>query len=167
MKKISESIKTELRKPFGKVYLSANQIMKDYPRYKIIAVGDQSVLSFLRSGTKPYVSVFDFKTLRKRIPKRDEEYLKKAFPKFKTLRNIPSTVSRRLLHVVPLFLRSGGALRVYGEEDLIALVFLYFASKDTIVVYGQKDKGMIAADPQKNRNKVEILIDKIIPNLFP
>ena len=167
MKKISESIKKELRIPFGKVYLSAEKAAKDYPNCRIIAVGDQSVLSFLRAGVKPYISVFDFKTLRKRIPKRDIEYLKKTFPDLKTIRNLPSTVSRRLMHVVPLFLRSGGALRVYGEEDLTALVFMYFATEDMIVVYGQRNHGLIIAEPQKIRKRVEDLIDKILPSFFP
>ena len=79
MKKISSSLKKELRKPFGKIYSSAEDLINDYPRLKIIAVGDQSVLSILRTGKTPYVSVFDFKTLRKRIPQRDKEFLKKPF----------------------------------------------------------------------------------------
>ncbi|MDD5022959.1 MAG: DUF359 domain-containing protein [Candidatus ainarchaeum sp.] len=167
MKKICEDLKEELRTPFGKSYLSVEKIIEDYPKHKIIAVGDQSVLSFLRAGVKPYVAVFDFKTLRKKIPKRDEEYLKKSFLDIKTIRNLPSTVSRRLVHIVPLFLRSGGALRVYGEEDLTALIFLYFAVEGMVVAYGQKDKGIIIADPIINRKRVEELVDKIIPGLFP
>ena len=167
MKKISESIKQQLRVPLGPAYTSIDGIIKNYPQKKIIAVGDQSVLAFLRAGIKPYVSVFDFKTLRKRIPQRDQEFLKKTFKDLKILRNLPSTVSRRLLHVVPLYVRTGGALRVYGEEDLVALVFMYFANSDEIVVYGQKNKGMIVVEPYKIRKKVDDLMDKIIPDLFP
>ncbi|MFA5049630.1 MAG: DUF359 domain-containing protein [Candidatus Micrarchaeia archaeon] len=167
MKRISEAVKEELRKPFGKAYISPERIISDYPSKKIIAVGDQTVLSFLRIGKKPFISVFDFKSLRKRIPSKDIEYLKKNFSNYKTIRNIPSTVSKRLIHVAPLFLKNGGALRVYGEEDLIALVFLYFANEEFIVVYGQKNKGMIAAETSKNRSRVDNLIDKIIPDLFP
>lgn len=167
MKKISESIKKELREPFGKIYLSAEDIMQNHSNLKIVAVGDQTVLSFLRIGVKPHVSVFDFKTLRKRIPKKDIEYLKKTFPNLKVLRNIQSTVSRRLMQVAPLFLRSGGSLRVYGEEDLTALVFIYFANRDTIVVYGQYEKGLIVVEPYKCKKRVEDLMDKILPSFFP
>ncbi len=167
MKKISESLKEELRAPFGKAYSDPNKIISDYPSKKIVAVGDQTVLSFLRIGKKPFISVFDFKSLRKRIPSKDIEYIKKNFPNYKTIRNIPSTVSKRLINVAPLFLKNGGALRVYGEEDLIALVFLYFANDEFLIIYGQKNKGIIAAEPEKNKKRVDDLIDKIIPDLFP
>ncbi len=166
MKKISESLKKQLRIPLGKLYQSAQDILDVHPRMKIVAVGDQSVLSFLRLGKKPYISVFDFKTLRKRIPKRDVEYLKKSFPNLKTIRNLPSTVSRRILHVAPLFLRNGGALRVFGEEDLIALVFMYFGDSSMIVVYGQPHKGLVVVEPYKNRKMIEELLDKALPNLY-
>jgi uncharacterized protein (UPF0218 family) len=66
-----------------------------------------------------------------------------------------------------MFLKSGGALRVFGEEDLVALIFMYFAEKGTIVVYGQKGLGMIVFDPEKGRARVEKLIDQILPDLYP
>ena len=71
------------------------------------------------------------------------------------------------MQVVPLFLKSGGALRVYGEEDMIALVFLYFAGDEFLIVYGRKGKGLIAVEPGKNRKRVDQIMDKIIPDLFP
>jgi len=167
MSKITKEIKEDLRKPFGDIYSSVEDIINDYPNHKIIAVGDRTVLSFLRANKKPYISVFDFKNLRKRIAKHDIEYLKKSFPDLKSLRNLPSTVSKRLIFVAPLFLKSGGAMRVYGEEDLVALVFLYFADESYIIVYGQRDRGLVVANPQINRKRVNDLMDKIIPGFFP
>ena len=167
MKKLTEEIKEELRVPFGEAYTSALELLNNYPNKKIVAVGDQTVLEFLRVNIVPYVSVFDFKTLRKRIPKKDEGSLKKMFPNPTTLRNLPSTVSKRLLIIAPMFLKSGGALRVFGEEDLVALIFMYFAEKGTIVVYGQKGLGMIVFDPEKGRTRVERILDQILPDFYP
>ena len=158
---VPEEIKKQLKDPLGKVYITVTDILKDYPEHKIVAVGDQSVLAFLDKGKKPFISVFDFRTLRKGIEESEQNILEDNFPNPLVVANEPSTLSEELFKVVPKILEKGGALRIEGEEDLTALVFLYFAEGDILIVYGQPKEGLVVVEPNKIKDKIRKMIETI------
>ncbi|MBN2478448.1 DUF359 domain-containing protein [Candidatus Micrarchaeota archaeon] len=159
--RVSEKIRKKLRKPLGKLYPSAGSLASKNPAKEIIAVGDQSVLAFLNEGTIPFVSVFDMKSMRKPISAENRKILGTVFPNPVKIRNPKSTISKKLIEFIPSLVESGGALRISGEEDLSALVFIKCAKKNQLVVYGQPGKGLIAVDPSKTRKKAEKILLEI------
>ncbi len=141
---LPESLRPEVKKPFGKVhrgegYLKAARSAKR----PLIAVGDQCGFDLISSGIVPDILIFDFKIKRKEIPTE----MKKAFaPHAKNAYVVLSPagyLSEKLEEAVDAVLAEGkGAIFVVGEDDLSALLVMAKA-KDGTLSYGQPDQGAV------------------------
>jgi uncharacterized protein (UPF0218 family) len=160
MLRITEELRAELKEPLGKLS-SIEEVISS--KKKIVAVGDAVVLSLLQKGVIPFVSVFDFKNLRKEINEEDKKKLLSFFPNPKKTTNPPGTLNEDIFPIAKNLLKNGGALFVEGEEDLVALAFLRFLEKDFILIYGIFEKGVVAVEGgEKTKKMAEGIIKRMI-----
>jgi hypothetical protein len=160
--RIPEKVKTSLKKPFGEIYSSLEQIKKLSLHNKIVSVGDLSTLVLLSFGIRPHLAVFDFRYHRRKLEPNRVAILKREFRHVKNYKNRKGTLSTLLMRDAKMLLRKGGAVKVDGEEDLTALVFIKNADKRTIVVYGQPKKGIVVVrQDRKTREKISKIFKEI------
>jgi uncharacterized protein (UPF0218 family) len=141
---LPESLREELRRPFGKVLAAkdaAGELRK--ARRPLVAVGDQCICSLVASGVAPDISVFDFKIRREEIAPEMKKALAPYVPEAYVVRSAPGTISDELSEAVGRVLAEGrGAIFVVGEDDLSALLVIANAAAGTLV-YGQPDAGAV------------------------
>lgn len=157
--KLPESLRDELKKPFGNVAKDARGIPKNKT---IICVGDIACDDALKAGLKPIVCVYDNKSNRGAIKPlasiRDYpatevgisnpagELSASAFTEIRKARD----ASRRT------------KILVEGEEDLITLAAIKEAAEGWIVVYGQPNEGLVVVEvDEKIKTKVEKILNQM------
>ncbi len=153
------ALRSRLKKPLGKLF-SIEDLIK-LKNKKIIAVGDEVTYSLIERGVKPFVAVYDFKTLRKRIqPNKRRKILSSCPPSF-LIDNKPGFLNTSMFYMAKLLIKKGGYVKVKGEEDLLTLAFVPYI-KNHVLVYGQPDEGIVVVDKKK---ALKVLLE-VIP-LFP
>ncbi|MDD5337228.1 MAG: DUF359 domain-containing protein [Candidatus ainarchaeum sp.] len=158
---VPESVRTELREPLGSL-MDFQSFISSYGKRKIVAVGDAVVLALLRAKIESFVSVFDFSTRRNPIPEKERSELAAKYPEPLVCENPAGTIAEALEQSAKLVLKTGGALRIVGEEDLAALVFMRLCPDALIIVYGQPEKGVVAIEcNEASRRKAENFFRKI------
>ena len=156
---IPKKDRDKLKKPLGKLYSSLEMVKTLSKKYKIVSVGDICTLALLCIGVRPHLAVYDFKYMRKDLPEGMRAILQREFKNVKSIKNAAGTVSKKLLTDAKKMMKEGGAIRINGEEDLTALAFIKHAGDDTVVVYGQPEKGIVIVTPNKKTKQV---VSKII-----
>lgn len=154
---ISSELRKKLEKPLGKV-LSFREAVEKLRGKKIVAVGDEIVFRLLEEGVVPFVSVFDFKTLRGPVEKEVRERLLEQYPEPEKIRKKAGELNREMFEVAENMLEKGGGLYVEGEEDLFALPFATLIEEE-VVVYGQPGEGCVILG-KKEAGKLEKLVEK-------
>jgi len=162
---VPKEVRDILKKPLGKVYHNLSTIKKLSKKNRIICIGDICTLAMLSIGVKPYISVFDFKYMRKNLPQHMIHVLNREYKRKINFINKPGTISKSLLESAKFLIRRGGAIKIDGEEDLTALAFMKNADNGMITIYGQPDKGIVVVESnKKTRSRISKLIDIIIKN---
>ena len=158
---VPESVKSELREPLGAL-MDFRHFLSMYGKERIVAVGDAVVLALLRAKAEPFVSVYDFSTRRSPLPESEKNELVRKYPKPLVCENPAGTITGALEESAKLVLEAGGALRVEGEEDLAALVFMRLCPDGLVMIYGQPEKGVVAIEcSEKSRKKAEGFFEKM------
>jgi len=128
---------------------------------KIIAVGDVVSRNMTEHHIPIDIAIVDNKVLR--------ETIKPIKVKAKTtlhVKNPPGSITREAWTTIKEALRQKRPTRVLvdGEEDLLTLVTVSLALKNTLLVYGQPDQGVVAIKvDQATRRKVQAIIDTMQP----
>lgn len=163
---LPDKMKEELRKPLGKVYKSAKEILEliDKSNIKpvlIIAVGDIIVNSLIKEGINPDVKIIDFRS--RKVP------IKTNFHTLRVQRyeNKPGTINlktaerlKQLISSHPKGVQTRSWFIVDGEEDLLALPAILYAPLGSLVLYGHWQYGVIGIEiTEKIKNKVKILLN--------
>ncbi len=155
---IPEDVKKQLKRPLGRLY-GGMHFLRKTGKMRIISVGDDTTLALLESGITPHLAVFDFKVMRKRIPKKQQKILLSSFGKIRKYKNPKGTLSDYILKNAKMLIREGGAVLIAGEEDLVTLALIIDAKKDDIILYGQPKKGVVKVSPDKRlKNKVRKML---------
>lgn len=151
---ITENAKKILKKPQGKLFKNISSLLPSLkPNKKIIAIGDIVTISLIKCGILPFISVFDFKTKRKDLNKREKNFILKNISHFRKIKNNAGTISINLLNEAKKLLKKGGSLLIEGEEDLSALAFMLFADKNFYIIYGQPEKGVVLINCSKKTQR--------------
>jgi uncharacterized protein (UPF0218 family) len=157
MRVFPESARSELKKPLGELS-DLGSLMSKFQNRKLIAVGDVIVLSLLEKGIRPFISVYDFQTMRKGISAAQKEKLGQAFPNALLAENPAGGISEDLEKKCKQISKNGGAILVKGEEDLATLVFMRLSIDNSVILYGQPNQGVVAVECTKeSREKAEQL----------
>ena len=119
----------------------------------IWAIGDVICSSLIRYGMVPRVCIFDERTLRE--PTHESIDLSK-FNKVIEVMNPRGTISEdtlnKLRHIAKI--NEHTAVRVIGEEDLVALAALIVADINSYITYGLPKKGAVLIPVTSNNKKV-------------
>lgn len=141
---LTEALRIQLKKPFGKLYKSVSYI--DKTDKLIVSVGDVTTKSLLSLKITPWVSVIDFVVERKKIFSDISDFGFYEPYTFYTVKNPPSTLSRNLFAVLGSTLSNTldkSVIFIQGEEDLAVLPAVILAPLGTAIYYGQPDEGVV------------------------
>jgi cytidyltransferase-like protein len=146
-KPFSEKTRQKLKKPFGKI-TPINSRLK--VRGKIIAVGDISVSSFLKTRILPDLSIVDFFVNRKRAFENLSQLgFGSPYPDT-VVRNEAGQISKSLVESLDKLLSENrkSVVLVDGEEDLAVIPAILLSKLGSAVFYGQPEKGAVMVEVQ-------------------
>jgi hypothetical protein len=160
---LTEELREEFRKPFGKVYTSVHQIVIPEGK-KFVTVGDKVSYNCITAGLKPFLIVFDAKENRDFINSTTRSILDKYADMKLIASNPPGQITEELQKMIKksLTCKTTCAIFVIGEEDLATLQVLLEYPIGTIVLYGQPSKGIVFVEIEENiKNKCKELQSKM------
>ncbi|MFB6265977.1 MAG: pantetheine-phosphate adenylyltransferase [Candidatus Nanohaloarchaea archaeon] len=152
--RVSEDDKQELREPRGDVVEGEGLLhtVEDREFHRLIAVGDRVSIDLIEGGIEPDISVVDGKIQRSETGEEERRVLEDLSPDLELgvedpageitergWRTVREAIARDCTSVV----------RVDGEEDLLALPAITYASPDSLVVYGQRGEGAVVLEPDR------------------
>lgn len=169
MLKLTEELREECSKPFGRLYSGNNVEIKDIEELQdysiLICVGDVVSYVALNSGLDPHVILMDKKTKREfnekiadKIDQLSQDYyVVKA-------RNPTGCVSADLVQKIESSLSralSGQRIKmvIEGEEDLAVIPLVCVLPQNSLIIYGQPHEGIVAL---KVTHDKKILIHHIL-----
>ncbi|MFH0971097.1 MAG: DUF359 domain-containing protein [Candidatus Micrarchaeota archaeon] len=147
-KRITPELRRKLKRPFGRL-LSFRKLIESLERdgAPLISVGDVTTLLLLGRKIIPDVSFIDFVRQRRPIPKNQKRILRGFEAKTIKIANPPGVLTSELMNTCrKIFSKKIGArikIIVEGEEDLSALASAVYAPLNSIIVYGQPNRGAV------------------------
>ncbi|NOZ76805.1 MAG: DUF359 domain-containing protein [Euryarchaeota archaeon] len=141
--KVPDSLRSMFREPFGQLLegeglepaRKVKELLKGEP---VIAVGDVTLRNLLEVGVRPSLAIVDLKTKREALEACD------LGERVVTARNPPGEISAELQERIhEAIAEEGTVIQVDGEEDLAVLPCILEADWDSVVLYGQPDRGMV------------------------
>ena len=156
--KMTKEVEYLLKEPFGELFegpednpeIAMNKIIKKYGNFEsqLIAVGDVSVLTLEKLNRPPDIAIIDGKT--KRIKWIDSELIKhKNYDRVVYCINQPGEITKSLFNQCRESIKyyieeeKTSLIIIDGEEDLAPLLIHLLAPLNTIVLYGQPDRGVV------------------------
>lgn len=153
---LPNSLREELKKPFGEIVECPNVPTLVKPGDKIIAVGDSVSASLINAGLFPTLIIWDGRTQRKPVGEATLRVLRKYAP-IKKARNPAGMIAREAWTAVTEALnKERTSLFVDGEEDLLAIPAILNSEEGTMVVYGSPP----------GQGAILIVIDRKIKSAF-
>lgn len=148
-----------MREPFGKVYSSIEKI-KIPKGTRLITIGDVTSHSSILSGLSPDIIVYDGKERRNFIQPDTHEVLEK-FPGEKIIiHNPPGHITEDLWNCAKKY-SNESKIRIFviGEEDLAVIPFVIESPKNTVILYGNFEEGIVLVEVNENiKNKCKQLL---------
>lgn len=149
-----------MRKPLGKVYSSVHQLKIPEGR-KFVTVGDIVSYNCVSSGLKPNLIVYDGKERRDFVKSHVKALLDRYGSVGLVVSNPPGYITEDVWKAVKKSLtKDFFKILIIGEEDLATVPVLMEYPDQTIVLYGQMDKGIVEVEiNQKLKNKLMELLN--------
>ncbi len=154
MLKLTEELREECSRPFGRLYSGNNVELKDIEELKdhsiLVCVGDMVSYHALNSGLKPHLILMDKKTKREvneevagKIDQLSQDY------DVVDAQNPTGYVSADLAQKIESSLdrvNYGEKIKVVveGEEDLAVIPLVCILPQNSVVIYGQPHEGVVA-----------------------
>jgi GTP-dependent dephospho-CoA kinase len=148
---LTPRLRTFLKDPFGILIKGtpkdtmdklAKMLIEKKPT-RVISVGDIVSQNMHKSGIHPQLSVID------NISRRDQELPKQPLTeKTVYVKNPPGTITDEAILAIEAALQENvhTHIVVEGEEDLLALIAILYAPKNSVVVYGQPYTGIVLSE---------------------
>jgi uncharacterized protein (UPF0218 family) len=134
------------RMPAARVYADVRDAASRLAHERIVVVGDYSASKLLSLNIKPWVIVFDCAVERRSASCQLLTWLESYSYHIVAVENKRSTISCRAAMAVCDALRRGyTAVRVYGEEDLLALPAILCSDIGSTIVYGLPRRGAVVS----------------------
>lgn len=148
MLKLPKTLRREMRIPFGTLHKSVDLIEESLQKQLsedklIIAVGDVTSINLVELGIIPQICIVDNITKRQPI-----EHNLNHTTNIKYVKNPSGVLTDRLLEICRDCINEATVsnqimIEVDGEEDLAVLPCIIYSPKDTMVLYGQPDEGVV------------------------
>ena len=163
---LPEELKNELRKCYGKVLSSLDEIKKD--GRKLITVGDFTSYTLITHGIEPDIIVYDGKIRRKKVKESILKVLENYDAEKYLVRNPPSTIKEDLWNLIKECLEREKKCKIFvdGEEDLAAFVFIHELPVGSFVLYGLGENIVIVEVTPELKKKCKDLLKKFKLNYW-
>jgi uncharacterized protein (UPF0218 family) len=129
-----------LKGTFSENIKQLNTIVNKEKPQKIVSVGDVVSKNLHKYGLSPQLSITDSRSLRRRVKPA-------TFPQKRVFhaKNPAGTITEEAIKTIQEALLGNTQTHVIvdGEEDLLTLVVVLYASKNTLVIYGQPHEGIV------------------------
>ena len=145
--KLTKNLRKKLKNPIGELTNFDELVDKSEIKNKIIiCVGDKTCELALKNGIKVKICVYDSLIKRKKIEIPD--IVKNLGASEINLKNPAGHLNPESFDVIRSALKSENNIKIIvdGEEDLIALAAIEVAPKNSIVLYGQPDEGVVMVE---------------------
>ena len=162
---LPENLRNELKIPLGKLIKNNSSEKEDYIRkiYSekvVITVGDATSELLLQMGLIPLLHIIDGQEKREKrsLPLAD------AINTELSVKNNPGEISVESFNLVKNIFEEKPPIRlvVDGEEDLLVLPVCLFAPKNSVVMYGQPNEGLVIAEiTNEVRDKVQKIVNQM------
>lgn len=162
---LTPRLRQELKRPLGTLIRGPSEetmkelskiIQKQNPEC-IISVGDVVSQNMLEQNIKPNIIIVDNKVMRK-----SSEPIRTTVKKRICVKNPAGSLTAETWAAIEEALRFKQPTQVFveGEEDLMTLVAVLKAPKNSLVVYGQPHEGIVAVKADKAiKERVRKLVD--------
>ncbi len=167
---LPEELRVRLKKPIGKVVRSIKNIEKSLDRRNmVIAVGDIAAINLFEHELQADISVIDHKTKRHDIDPEKKKILSKLQKSSEVLvvDNQAGAIERRAVGVINKALKmfqqtsKKQVVIINGEEDLMTIPAILLSPLESMVLYGQPDKGVaVVKVTEKKKKEIKDLFAK-------
>jgi len=159
----SDDQKNTLKQPQGSVVNNLkelNNILSSLSPTNICLVGDITLSFFLENNLSFNLGFYDGKTQRK--PNQQVEKLISENPQH-FLTNDSGTINPEIINIYESFSNnSNQIIKVEGEEDLIAVALVLLQPLQSVVIYGQPDKGLVVMQiSEDKKEQMKLLLQSI------
>ena len=160
--KLPDSLRDQLKTPLG-ILLSLGQDNKEnIQKYLldesyIITVGDRTTEKMIEYGIIPSLQIIDGFEKRKQ-----REFPKLGNASELMIDNPAAEITLQSIEIIKKAFEMTPPIRltVNGEEDLLVLPVCIHAPKNSVVLYGQPNKGLVLVEiTAEIRNKAQTLLD--------
>lgn len=154
--KLKEPFGILIQGSFSETMNKLEEIVKKEKPPKVIAVGDTVSENLHKHQIIPQVAITDNKSMRKKI--KPLSFPSKSLVKVK---NPQGTITQEAIAAIREALKSEKQVHILvdGEEDLLTLIAVFYAPENTLVIYGQPQKGIVVVKvtPEKKTSAQKIL----------
>lgn len=150
--KLKEPIGALIRGTFNETMRELKRIIEREKPPMIISVGDVVSKNLMKSRILPQLSIIDNKVMRKSVRptalKVDESFY---------VKNPPGTITDEAVAAIREALKVSRPAKVVidGEEDLLTLIAVSYAPRNSIIVYGQPNEGIVVVKATEGK-KAEV-----------
>jgi len=159
---ITPELRNKFKDPFGLLIKGTfNQTMakmheiKTQNPPKIIAVGDIVTKNLQEHKISPDISIIDNQNMRKKV--QPVNYTSNII----RVENPQGTITKESIKAIKKALKEKTPIQIIvnGEEDLLVLIAVLYASENSVVVYGQPHEGivLIKVSAEKKTEATEFL----------
>jgi len=162
---LPENLRDELKIPLGKLILNSSSekesyIRKIYSEKVVITVGDATSQLLLDMGLVPLLHIVDGQEKRQKrsLP------LANSINTEITIKNNAGEISDESFNLIKNIFEEKPPIRlvVDGEEDLLVLPVCLFAPKNSAIMYGQPNEGLVIAEiTNEIREKVQKIVNQM------
>ena len=190
MRKLPESLRDDLRKPFGDLISETSHdfeiAVKDFVIHYleggkctifdpsceafVISIGDAVTHALAVIGIVPNISIVDLKIKRIPVYKNVNELGIRDIKVVKRVKNTAGTLSFATFSVLNSLIKSEAeraVLQIDGEEDLLTLLAIFRAPLGSLIVYGQPkvsdtdSQGIVVVEvTEEKKNEARELLNK-------
>ncbi len=162
---LKKELRSEFKKPFGKIYpsvIDTKEHLKDSLSKNgiVISIGDVTTQNMLNAGMVPDIGIVDNK-IERRVSENEIRYenitLKAENPAGTITDDLQSSIEEAFSSV-----EKGKVLIVVeGEEDLAVIPCVIMAPSGSVIFYGQPGEGVVLCEVDKVKKTAEDLIKKL------
>jgi hypothetical protein len=160
---LPDDLRDQLKTPLGNLISDndpnkENTIKKISAESVIITVGDRTTENMLQLGLKPHIQIIDGLEKRNQciVPAND------TINTNLSCRNPPGEITEESMQVIQKAFSCESPVRITvdGEEDLLVIPVCIHAPKNSIVMYGQPNEGLVIVTiTPEIRAKVQKILD--------
>ena len=140
--RLKEPLGTLIQGSFVETMRTLAELTEKEKPTRIISVGDTVSRNLVKSRILPQLSIVDNRCMRRNvkepIPRMDEKIV--------YVKNPQATITQEAIATVREALASSSRVRILvdGEEDLLTLIAVFYAPENSLVLYGQPYRGVVA-----------------------